>query len=165
MNTTATDRPSGTSRGVRDVVAAGLSSGVLGGALMALVLGARALVGGSGPWAPFALFGTALVPLGSAASNAAAILLGLVVHLATSVFFGIAFAAVIGRARPSVALAGLALGVAAALVVMMLMTFGVVAVVAPALYDGISRDWPTWVAAHVAYGVGLGLEPVFRRKA
>lgn len=150
-------------RGVRRVVVSGSASGLLGALLMALVLGARAMVGGAVPWAPLALFGSALLAVDTPGSHAMAVALGLVVHLSVSIFFGIAFAAIVGKRRGGLALGWLATGIAAAFVIMLVMTFAVVPVVAPALYEGIARDWATWVVAHVGYGVGLAFEPLWRR--
>lgn len=150
-------------RGVRRIVVSGSASGMLGALLMALVLGARAMVGGAVPWAPLALIGSALLAVDTPGAHAMAVALGLVVHVTVSLFFGIAFAAIVGKRRSGLALGWLAAGIAAAFVIMLVMTFAVVPVVAPALYEGIARDWPTWVVAHVAYGVGLAFEPLWRR--
>jgi hypothetical protein len=149
---------------VRDVVAAGAVAGAIGGLLMALVLSVRAVAAGDSAWTPLALFGSALLSVESAGSHAARILIGAGIHVALSIAFGIAFAAAVGRLRPGPALGKLALGIAAALLLMVAMTSTVVSRLAPALYDAIARDWPGWVAAHAAYGVGLGLEPRFRRR-
>lgn len=166
MSATAPTRTPGTAsvvRGVRRVIVSGGTSGALGGLLMALVLGARAIVAGDVPWEPLALFGSALIAIDTPASHATAVALGTFVHASVSIFFGMAFAAVVGKRRRGLALGWLATGVAAAFVIMLLMTFAVVPAVAPALYDGIARDWATWVVAHVAYGVGLAFEPLWRR--
>ncbi len=166
MSATAPARPPGTRsivRGVRRVIISGGASGLVGGLLMALVLCARAILGGDGPWAPFALFGSALLVTQTPGSHATAVVLGISIHVVVSIFFGMAFAAVVGKGRRGLALGWLAKGIGAAFVIMVVMTFAVVPVVAPALYDGIAREWPTWVVAHVAYGVGLGFEPLWRR--
>ncbi len=150
-------------RSVRRIVVSGGASGLLGGLLMALVLASRAVIAGAAPLAPFALFGSSLLATSSPGSHATSVVLGLVVHVTVSLFFGMAFSAIVGRRRGGLALGWLATGLAATFVVMLVMTFGVVPVVAPTLYDGIARDWPTWVVAHVGYGVGLAFEPLWRR--
>jgi hypothetical protein len=146
----------------RATIAAGAIAGSTGAGLMLLVLVVRAIAAGNAPFGVLAMFGGALVHGGSPSAHAVATWLGLFVHVAVSLFFGIAFAFVVARRPPRLLLGRLAAGIAAAFLALVIMTFAVVPVVAPALYQGVARDWSAWVLAHVAYGIGLADAPLAR---
>jgi hypothetical protein len=101
---------------------------------------------------------------------------GVAMHLVVGGFFGAIFAVVarvlLARVEPSRALpsrASIAVGVAYALLVMLLMSF-VLVPAADAVLSGEERvssfasvaGWGTFTIQHVIYGLVLGLWPVFR---
>jgi hypothetical protein len=160
---TTKELPRGTTWSIRSLSAAGVTAGALGGALMALTLALGAIASGNPPWRPLTLIGSALLHPTTTAQAATAALLGTFVHLGVSVFFGVVFAVAVGRRARASLLGRLTAGIAAALAVMLLMTFSLVPRVSPRLFDAIANGWALWVIAHVAYGVGLAFAPLFRQ--
>lgn len=92
-----------------------------------------------------------------ARSSAGPIALGLVVHFALSIGFGVFFAALVGPKRPSVAAAW---GVPYGLTIALLMRLLVLPELNPLL--ALTPGWP-FLAGHAVFGALLGLAPRFGR--
>lgn len=140
---------------------AGVLAGTLGGALMAVVVFRLTLAGTPESWQPLRAMAAALLGEDALAGGAFAMLVALAIHVVTSSAWGIAFAWLAGTRPRGVASVGL--GVAASLVIMVIMTFGVLPTVDPILYEQAMLGLPSWIVAHVTYGFGLAIAPAIRR--
>jgi uncharacterized membrane protein YagU involved in acid resistance len=141
---------------------AGAVAGLLGGALMAGWAIIAALISGQGAVAPFALFGATFVGVEALLRGPEAVVLGVVLHVCTSVFFGVVFAAIVGResAQSFAAYAGVLFGIA----VLLFMTFVITPVIDPVLRERVPMMRGAWVIQHVLYGLGVAWVPWLRRR-
>ncbi|MEN9800035.1 MAG: hypothetical protein RL653_3732 [Pseudomonadota bacterium] len=129
----------------------GAAAGLLAGVPWALVLSAGALLAGARASEPFAALASAVPRLPAGAGGT----LGLLLHLAVSAALGATWVGLAGRyLRPTASAAG---GVAAGLVAWMLGTWLLLPVFAPALRLLSEEMRVAWLAAHVAWGLTLGL--------
>lgn len=159
----AAQQPTGTMEGVHAVVRAGVLSGLLGGVLMAVVATRVALSTGDAGFQPLRYIGAAIIGTDALDGGPDATAAGILVHLVTSIAWAIVFTAVVDiRTRP---LAALGLGVAASLLILTIMTFGVLPFLDMPMYGHVMDDLVSWAVAHLAYGVGLSTAPWLRRRA
>jgi hypothetical protein len=139
----------------------GATSGLLGGAVMALFLMLAAGVAGT-PWLqPLAAVGTTLV--GAEAPGAGSAAWGAALHALTSVALGLGFAAIVPRDLPPVSAA--VVGAGYAFFAMGIMASLVVPLVSPAFATAAQPAGGAWVVAHALFGMALGLSWARRRQA
>lgn len=145
-----------------NLIEAGATAGLIGGALMAGWAVIAALINGQGPFAPFALFGATFVGVEALLGGPGPVALGIALHLCMSVLLGVVFAAIVGRdpARSFAAFAGVLYGVA----VLLVMTFLLTPVVDPVLRERIPMMRGAWVIQHVLFGLGVAWVPWLRRR-
>lgn len=144
-----------------EIVKAGIAAGLIGGVLMAgwAMIATSAL--GLGPFAVPELIGCAFRGPEALLRGASTILIGIVLHLIVSAFYGVLFATLVRRDTPR-GIAALA-GIAFSLGVFVLMTFVVVPVVNPVMANRVSMMIGTMLIMHMLFGIGLGLAPTLRR--
>jgi len=152
---------------VREVLEAGAVSGLVGGVAMALFATIYAAWAGLGFWTPVEAI--AQTVLGSDMTGASAIIIGLAIHVAVSMLFGVLFALVTPRdviGAPSVAF-----GMFAGLAILVIMNLVVLPVINPQMrahlmWGSRPHALPVWVAfvTHLIYGLGLSLAPSLRRR-
>lgn len=138
---------------------AGATSGLLGGAVMALFLMLAAGIAGTQWLQPLAAIGTTLV--GAEAAGAAA--WGAVLHALTSVALGLVFAAIFPRDLPPVSAA--VVGAGYAFFAMGIMASLVVPLVNPSFATAAQPAGGAWVVAHALFGAALGLSWARWRRA
>lgn len=152
----------------REVIQAGALGGLIGGVAMALMATIYDALAGVGFWTPVRAI--AATVLGHDASvGAGPILLGLVIHLAVSIAWGIVFAAITPREMPPAA--SIAFGLFAGLTILVLMSLVVLPLINPTararlMWGSYPRSLPVLVAfvIHLLYGFGLALVPGLRRR-
>jgi hypothetical protein len=153
----------------REVIEAGAVSGLVGGVGMALFATIYASIAGHGFWTPVqAIAGTVLGR--DAMHGASAVIVGVAIHVAVSMAFGILFAAITPReVAPAPALA---FGMFAGLAILVMMNLVVLPVVNPYVRSHLmwgsspGAALPVSVAfvMHLLYGLGLSLAPSLRRR-
>jgi hypothetical protein len=153
MNNSAVSRSSHERR--RSVLVGGVVAGVLGGAVLAIVLVASAIARGQDLWIP--LKGAAAPFLGERAGlpgfDAEAVALGAAAHFAVSIVWGVLFAALgYGLSRGATVVGGALWGFA--------VWFVMYSVVLP--FVGLARMAETApvgpaILSHVAFGLAVGL--------
>ncbi len=92
---------------------------------------------------------------------AAKIAFGALIHLATSVAFGILLAAIVPRDFPMASAIGMGVGVA--LLTLMFMMSLVMPWANPGFRRGMQDIGGAWVIAHAVFGMALGTAPALRR--
>ena len=138
---------------VEHAFARGAVAGGLAGLPFAALLSGGAMLAGAGAAAPFTALAGAVT--GAPAGAGRDWGLGLLLHLAVSSALGAAWVGLAGRyLRPAAAAAG---GVAAGLLAWMLGTWLLLPVMAPELRALAGQMRAAWLAAHLAWGLTLGL--------
>lgn len=148
---------------VSEVVSAGLVAGLTGGVLWLLAAMAHAALVGPGPLLALRLVGATLVGPVALVGGAGILAWGLFLHLALSVLLGWLFTALLPRPVTTAQAAFAA--VTFAILVMVVNTSVVLPGVNPWLRDRMLLAPWGWLAAHVAYGLGLALTPAVRGDA
>jgi len=151
----------------REVLEAGAVSGLVGGVAMALFATIYAAWAGLGFWTPVEAI--AQTVLGQTITGSSAIVVGVALHVAVSLFFGVVYAMVTPRdveGAPAVAF-----GLFAGLAILVIMDLIVVPVINPQtrahlMWGSWPHALPVWVAfaIHLIYGLGLALAPSLRRR-
>jgi hypothetical protein len=160
MMASAEPRPPGALRR-HDVLVAGISTGVLGGAAMLVAAAVSAVDQGLGAaWALDAIGATFVGP--EALDGPARIAYGALVHFAVAAAFGVVFASVVARDFPTTCAMGV--GVGAALFVLGIMMSLVVPWANPGFRGEMQAVGGAWVIAHAAFGLALGAAPAIRRQ-
>jgi hypothetical protein len=144
----------------REIAAAGVLAGLLGGLLMALwVLGQAAVAGVDGV-GPVRHLGTTFT--GERLASGASLAWAISLHAATSLVWGLLFAALAPRTmRWSMAVPA---GLAYALGVMLVMTFLVLPVVKAPMRVEVVNWFGFWMLLHALYGLGVSTAPALRRR-
>ncbi|MBK7857172.1 MAG: hypothetical protein IPJ65_00855 [Archangiaceae bacterium] len=145
-----------------EILKAGAVSGLAGGVLMAVWAMFATLALGLGPFAVPQLIGATFRGPEALLQGPTTIVIGVVLHLLVSAFFGTLFSMLVRRDTPR-GIAALA-GVAFSLGVFVLMTFVVMPVVNPVMSSRVAMMIGTVLVMHVLYGVALGTTPILRRK-
>lgn len=153
----------------REVVQAGTIGGLIGGVAMALFATIYDAIVGYGFWTPVRAIAATVLGHDATTMGASAILLGLVIHLAVSIVFGIIFAAITTRDMPPAA--AIAFGMFAGLTILVVMSLVVLPLINPTararlMWGTYPRSLPVLVAfvIHLLYGLGLSLVPWLRRQ-
>ena len=153
-----------------EVMEAGTVAGLIGGVVMAIVATTYAAAAGLGFFAPIQAIAATLIGSASAAEMGpvGATVLGVVIHLAVSIVFGIVFATLTPRDVPGAP--AFVFGEFAGVVILVIMSLVVLPLVNPVVRSHLMWGTnpgtiPVWVAfaMHLAYGVGLSLAPRLRR--
>ncbi len=152
----------------REVVAAGALGGLIGGVGMALFATIWDAGMGLGFWTPIRAIAATLLGRDAITSGGGPILLGLVIHFAVSIVFGIIYAAITPREVPPAA--SIAFGLFAGLTILVVMSLVVLPILNPVararLMWGAPQSLPVIVAfvIHIVSGLGLSLVPTLRRR-
>jgi hypothetical protein len=151
----------------REVLEAGAVSGLVGGVAMALFATIYAAWAGLGFWTP--VESIAETVLGRDTTGASAIIVGLAIHVAVSMLFGVVFAAL--TPRDVLAAPAIVFGTFAGLAILVMMDLIILPVVSPQtrahlMWGSWPHALPVWVAfaIHLVYGLGLSLAPSLRRR-
>jgi hypothetical protein len=151
----------------REVLEAGAVSGLVGGVAMALFATIYAAWAGLGFWTPVEAI--AQTVLGREMTGASAIIVGLAIHIAASMLFGVVFAAI--TPRDVLNAPALVFGTFAGLAILVMMNLVVLPVISPQtraslMWGSRPHALPVWVAfvIHIVYGLGLSLAPSLRRR-
>lgn len=146
----------------RGILRGGASAGIVAGIIMAALFVAHAAAVGAGAAAPARMVAASLLGVRALVSGPGAIVLGAVLHLFVSAFWGIIFASLIRRSTPpSIASwEGILFGVA----VWAVMTFVALPVLDPVMEARVALSPVAWLFAHIVYGVCLLGTPALRRR-
>lgn len=159
---TATARPPDAFGRRHDVIASGLACGIGAGLAMLVLAMISAAVQDLSIWRPLEVLGETFAGPQGAGGMGARVLLGLLVHAATSGVLGILFTAMAPRDMTLGSGMGVGLGYALIAVALMMMT--VVPWVNPEFRQGIAPIGGTWVIGTALFGVLLGFAPALRRR-
>jgi hypothetical protein len=144
-----------------EVLEAGITAGLVGGALMALFLMTYMAVVGYGFWMPLRLIGATIYGVDALVAGAGIAALGGIIHLVISTLFGVLFASLVQRhAGPA---AAVVFGVAFGVVVLVLMTYLVLPTLDPVMRARVALVPGAWFLAHLLFGLGVATAPRFRR--
>ena len=151
----------------REVLEAGAVSGLVGGVAMALFATIYAAWAGLGFWTPVEAI--AQTVLGQTMTGASAVIVGVAIHVAVSMLFGVLFALI--TPRDVAGAPAIVFGTFAGLAILIIMNLVIVPVINPLSREHLmwgSRPGalPVWVAfvIHMIYGLGLSLAPSLRRR-
>lgn len=143
-----------------EVLASGILTGIAGGIAMLAVAMIGATSQGIAAMHPLQVIGESFVGP-EAFDGAAKIAFGALVHLATSVAFGILLAAIVPRDFPMASAIGV--GVGFAVFALMFMMPLVVPWANPGFRRAMQGIGGSWVLAHAVFGATLGMAPALRR--
>ncbi len=143
------------------MLASGVLCGIVGGVAMVGLATIAAAWQGIPAVHPLQVIGESFVGPEAFDSAAAKIAFGGLIHLVTSVAFGVLLAAMIPRDFPMAS--AIVAGVGFALFTLMFMMSLVVPWANPGFRPGMQDIGGTWVIAHAVFGVALGMTPAFRR--
>jgi hypothetical protein len=151
----------------REVLEAGAVSGLVGGVAMALFATIYAAWAGLGFWTPVEAI--AQTVLGQTMTGASAIIVGIAIHVAVSMVFGVVFSFI--TPREVVGAPAIVFGMFAGLAILVVMDLIILPIVSPTMRAHLMwGSWPhalpVWVAftIHLIYGLGLSLAPLLRRR-
>lgn len=146
-----------------DVAQWGAIGGLVGGIAMAMLLMIVSLASGADFWHPLYLFAAPFNPAWAHATGfaIAPLLAGMLLLLFMSALFGVIFALLVRFAMPKPVSLTVAviLGMVWGLILLVVMTFGIVPGVDPALVRGMMSSggmFVWWIVAHLVYGGVLG---------
>lgn len=143
-----------------EVLASGIITGLAGGVVMLAVAVIGARWEGLAAMHALEVIGESFVGPG-ALDGAMKISFGALVHLTTSVAFGVLLASIVPRDFPMASAIGV--GVGFALFALMFMMPVVVPWANPGFRRGMQDIGGTWVLAHALFGATLGMSPALRR--
>ena len=141
---------------------AGAVTGVTGGALMIATLMVQATATGYGALFPLNLIGATFRGPEALVGGTSVMLSGLLMHVVTSVVFGTMFSMAVLR-RPRLA-PTLVTGIAYGLLVLLFMTYVALPYANPTMRQRVIGAPGTWFFSHVAFGLGVGLAPLIKRR-
>jgi len=140
----------------KGVISGGISVGLLAGFVMALFTMMYAAVAGIGFLTPIRQM-SAIIYGQTAMQGVAPLLVGALLHFASAMIFGLAFAAFL---RYSTALVASVAGIVYALLIWVTTTFVILPLFNP-LMSRTVREMPLgWFFAHVLFGITLGAAPL-----
>jgi hypothetical protein len=145
-----------------ELLASGAVCGIAGGVIMIAIAAAGAQSEGLAPAHALRTIGESFVGVGAFETEGARIAFGAVVHLAVSATFGVLAASLLPRDFEVAS--GVGVGVGFALFALGLMMSLIVPWANPGFRSGMQDIGGTWVLAHAAFGVAVGLAPVLRRR-
>ena len=162
MTTATTTGPFIETRPAGEVFRAGVLAGIIGGALMAAFSMMYTAAVGAGFWTPLRLIGATFYGVDALVGGSGVLLWGMIVHFMSAIVLGVVFAAIAPRRLT----AGPALfgGVIWGLVALVVMTFVVMPIVDRTMLPRVAMMPGMWVAAHVAFGIGVASAPALRRR-
>jgi uncharacterized membrane protein YagU involved in acid resistance len=158
-----TARPTSTVEGGEPVAAeiypyrAGITGGLIAGAVMVVVMAAWGMLTGRSIWFPVNLISAAVLPWAQTASpealeafNPAAAVVGTLIHFGISMLLGLLFALVLPTLPGSTLLWGIVVGT----LLYVGAHFALLPLVNPRMYELVSDR--TFLVAHIAFSVVLG---------
>jgi uncharacterized membrane protein YagU involved in acid resistance len=147
--------------GVADTVFAGSLAGMVGGALYASFAMGTSIMNGADILSPFRLTGAALMGTGALEGGTVVVVYGLLLHMVTSIVWGVLFAAILPHEASLAAtlVAGLVYGI----VVMLVMLYLVLPVANPVMREAVDGT-TSFTIEHLIYGGSLSLVPMLRRR-
>lgn len=143
-------------------LSAGLLTGLAGGLAMLAVALSGAVSQGLDALHPLRVIGETLVGPGAFEDAAAQAAFGALLHLVTAAALGVILSAAIPGDYPLASALGV--GVGLTLLAFMAMMPLVVAPANPGFRGAMQDMGGTWVLAHAAYGLAIGLAPALRRR-
>lgn len=148
---------------LQEIVGAGVVAGIAGGSAMAAFLLVWSAWRGRGMFSVVQAMGGLFYGHSAVGGGGGPIFWGLAIHFALSIALGVLFAAIVSRQMdPLAAVSG---GLFYGLAVWAAMTFVVVPLVDPTLRELVADGMFGWLAAHVPFGIALGVAPQLRRLA
>jgi len=148
--------------GGRELVVGAGAAGLAGGLAMAVVLAIGGAIGDADVVAQLRAVGLTFLGPDAADAGAALLAWGLLLHLVVSVLLAIVFAWILPVGFPFGSAA--VVGIGYAWVVMAITTSAFLPAVNPTLRDEMTALGGTWVLAHAAFGLALGLGPRLRQR-
>jgi hypothetical protein len=146
----------------KEIIGAGVVSGIIGALLMALYGAVATTVKGLGFLAVPKLIGAVFMTPAALLHPVVLTLWGTVLHLLLGAAWGVLFAALVRReTRGGTALLA---GLAYAIAIFLLMAFVVVPVTNPVMASRTSMMPGTLFIMHLLFGVGVSLAPLLRRR-
>ncbi|MGQ0540161.1 MAG: hypothetical protein ACT4R6_14555 [Gemmatimonadaceae bacterium] len=141
---------------------AGALAGIIGGLLLAAFAMMMAVSNGEDILSPVRMIGATFIGPDALDGGAGIVMYGLILHVVTSIVWGVLFAAIL----PRTASVGFALvaGLIYGLVVMVVMLFLVMPIVNPTMRDAVSPMMTPFAIEHLLFGAALALVPIFRRR-
>jgi hypothetical protein len=144
------------------VLEAGALAGGAGAVLMMVWWMAQAAATGYGPLFPLNQVGAAFRGAEALVGGPTVMLSGLFLHAVTSIVFGTLFsAAVTTKTRLPSSLIG---GMVYAMLVLLFMTYVVLPYANPIMRPRVVASPGAWFFSHVAFGLGVGLAPLIKRR-
>jgi len=141
---------------------AGAITGATGGALMMATLMAQAAATGYGALFPLNLVGATFRGPEALVGGAGVMLSGLLLYAITALVFGTLFSmAVLGKPRLAPTLV---VGIAYGLLILLFMTYVVLPYANPIMRQRVIGVPGAWFFAHVAFGLGVGMAPLIKRR-
>lgn len=144
------------------VAVAGMSAGILGGAVMGLFLVLAAAVNGFEPLSPLEAIGETFTDRDAPHGSPAFLVYGIFLHLAVASLIAIVFLAMIPADLTTTCAAVTGMGFT--VLVMALMSILILPAVNPELRDEMPALGGSWVIAHALYGLSLGFGQRLRRR-
>ncbi len=146
---------------VADTVFAGSLAGMVGGVLFAFFGMGTSIMNGADILSPFRLTGAAFVGAAALEGGTVVVIYGLMLHIMTSIMWGILFAAILPREASlgATMVAGLIYG----LIVMLVMLYLVLPVANPVMREAVDGT-TSFTIEHLIYGGTLSLVPMLRRR-
>src|SRR5258708_2003814 len=142
-------------------LAAGIADGILSAILMMGFMMAYSSVTGAGVTMPLKALGALVYGVEALVAGSMAMLAGAGIQLGFSIVLGILFALFTSR-RTSI-VAALFAGIAVGIVIWVAMDFFVLPSMNPTMAARIALMPLAYFIAHLLYGIGLGLTPIFIR--
>lgn len=143
------------------LLAAGIADGILSAILMMGFMMAYASFTGAGITMPLKALGAIVYGVEALVAGSMAILAGAGIQLGFSIVLGIVFALFTSR-RTSI-VAALFVGMAVGIVIWVAMELVVLPYMNPTMAARIALMPSAYFAAHLLYGIGLGMTPIFVR--
>ncbi|MHB8872312.1 MAG: DUF6789 family protein [Myxococcaceae bacterium] len=137
-------------------------AGFLGGLLMALFAMIHSQAIGQGFLMPLRLIAATFVGPDALMASSGIAILGALIHLLVSVLLGVFFSYILSRQLPLAS--SIAFGLFFAIAVWLFMTYVLVPPLNSTLNARVAAMPGSWLIAHLFYGLGVGLTPLFRRR-
>lgn len=145
----------------QDVLIGGALAGMLSGLGMKILAMINSMISGDGLSYPFQLIAATLHGVDAMIGGIMVAIVGFLIHMAVSTFFGIAFAALIDRnTRITMALLG---GLFFGFCIWVFMTYLVLPLFDPVMRTRVDLMQASWFVEHLVFGGLLMITPMLRR--
>lgn len=142
-------------------IAAGVTAGVIGAILMSGFMITYSNIVGQGLMMPLKMFGAIVYGVEALVAGWTAILAGASIQIGFSITLGILFA--LFTSRGTSIIKALFAGMAVGIVIWAVMDLVVLPFMNPTMADRIALMPLAYFIAHLLYGIGLGMTPIFIR--